>query len=145
VFPTEAPSKPLAAGWWSDWMSKVHYGSATVLFCSFIVFALVLFPKSTPGKELPPDKRVRNHVYRFCGALMVIAVITCGVFLRINAPIFVPESIALLAFSFSWLTKGQAHRTLARLLFRSGKSAGLAAGAAAASAATTAAAEKVEP
>ena len=84
---------------------------------------------------------MRNHIYLVCGIIMVIAVISCGVLGVINAPIFVPGSIALLAFSLSWLTKGQAHKSLARIFRRTGKTAGAAAGAAAA---VTGAAEKID-
>jgi hypothetical protein len=85
------------------------------------VFALWLFRLTADGEQPAPDKRRRNHVYLACG-LAIVGCIGWAGFNGLNGrPIFLPESIALVAFAVSWLVKGYAHRTIAgaaRWLFR---------------------------
>jgi hypothetical protein len=114
-FPTEAASPfTLEPSWWSPWMGEVHYVSATILFISFIVYSLVLFPRTGSAKaKMTPGKKRRNGIYRACGWGMVACVAWAGVSgLVVKGPIFWPESLALWAFAFSWLVKGQADWTL---------------------------------
>ena len=108
LFPTAALPPLTAPPWWSGWMKAVHYASAGVLFSCFVVYSLFLFPLTNePPDSMSSDKRRRNRVYRACGVgilgslIWVIAAGLCG------APIFVPESLALVLFGISWLTKGR--------------------------------------
>jgi peptidoglycan/LPS O-acetylase OafA/YrhL len=86
---------------------NVHLFSAFLLFCVFIFFSLVLFTKSRDDK--------RNRVYRICGWIMVVCIVGIGVTFtsRFDGTreayniTFWLESIALCAFSISWLTKGE--------------------------------------
>ena len=106
-FPTRAHAPFIGPDWWLDWMMKAHYASAVVLFLSFIVYSLVLFPKSSAGEAKDPDKTRRNRIYRLCGWGMVVCVIAAGIIGAQDGPIVVPEAIALALFGWSWLTKGR--------------------------------------
>ncbi len=104
-----------------------NYGECTVIFCYihfiaatlfFIILAYIsyfLFTLSNkPPSQRTERKRDRNKVYRTCGAVMagcilILAAYFC--FFENSWPvntIFIFESIALLAFGISWLTKGEA-------------------------------------
>ncbi len=112
-FPTEAPIPSLAPFWWRTVTGKLHFSAAVVLFCSFSYFSLFLFTKTkqAKGTPRPTEKRVRNSIYIFCGIVMVACILWAGIATFMNAPIFLPEAIALEAFAVSWLTKGRADRT----------------------------------
>jgi hypothetical protein len=102
-FPTEAPKSIPALSWWTPHHRVIHYVCAVVLFTSFAVFSIWLFRRST--------ERWRNNFYFACGITILISIVWAGVAARKKQPIFLPETTALLAFSFSWLVKGFAART----------------------------------
>lgn len=117
LFPTAAPGELTEPPWWSPTLRVVHYLSATVLFVSFILFAIWLFRKSElPPDQRPPDKRRRDAVCLACGIVMILAVLWAGSAVFTDAPIFVPESIAIIAFAISWLVKGEAYAPVLRAL-----------------------------
>lgn len=102
-----------------------HFGSAFLLFCVFIFFSLRLFTKSvkhgtTPGKD------ARNGVYLWCGWIMVISIAGIGVSYLVGTQEFREqlnttfwlESIALVSFAVSWLTKGLFFQRTLRLFVR---------------------------
>jgi hypothetical protein len=116
LFPTEFPKGATKLLWWTPYMKTVHYCSATVLFCSFIFYSLVLFPKSNLKREaLSEDKKSRNVIYFFCGMLMILFVAGAGIAGSHNYPIFWLETLALTTFSISWLVKGKADWTLGQV------------------------------
>jgi hypothetical protein len=95
--------------------------AAIVLFTLFAVFALWLFRLAAHGEQPTADKRWRNRVYLGCGTVIVGCIAWAGFNGMNGRPIFLPESIALIAFAVSWLVKGYAHRTIvgaARSLLR---------------------------
>ena len=113
-FPTDAPRVLSAPSWWAPLVGSIHYFSAVVLFCSFIFFCLFQFPMSKLEKaKLPPDKRLRNGIYIFCGAAMVVCMLWAVIALYRNVSIFWPETLALEFFAVSWLVKGRVDRTAA--------------------------------
>ena len=113
LFPTEALAPFTPPPWWMNWMKVVHYSSATLLFSCLAVYSLFLFPiTETPGKPPDPGKAKRNLIYRACGWGMVCMLIWVAVAGLLKGPIFVPESLALVLFGVSWLTKGRALWTL---------------------------------
>lgn len=94
----------------------IHYISASVLFSTFAFFSLVQFTKTNKPGHMAGAKRTRNGIYKTCGWIIVfcIAGIAFVSFAPGNLynkikhlkPTFVLETIALLAFGFSWLIKG---------------------------------------
>ena len=115
-FPTAVPTGFTALSWWEKWVGVVHYVAAVTLFSMFAVFALWLFRKKAEGEtEIPDDKSWRNRIYMACGIIIVGSMAWAGWNAYASKPIFWPESFALIAFSVSWLVKGYAHRTIARV------------------------------
>lgn len=111
-FPAPAPADVTAPSWWTPATGVLHYASAVVLFGIFAVFSLWLFRLTSSGEQPAPDKRWRNHVYLACGIVIVGSVIWAGIAGLNGKRIFLPESVALIAFAISWLVKGYAHRTI---------------------------------
>jgi hypothetical protein len=116
LFPTAAPDGIPMPAWWKPGTGVIHYVAAVVLFVSFILFAVWLFRKSaTPRREdRPADKRRRDDVCLACGLIMISAVVWVGIATLSDAPIFVPEAVAIVAFAVSWLVKGEAHAPVIR-------------------------------
>lgn len=121
VFPTAAPHGTPALPWWTPATGALHYVFAVTLFAMFAVFALWLFRMNAAGEDVTPGKRRRNRVYLLCGIVIVGSIAWAGIAGFNGRSIFWPESVALIAFSVSWLVKGYAHSSLAsaaRALFR---------------------------
>jgi hypothetical protein len=108
-------------------VGKMHNLSALLYFIILIVYSLLLFPKThmdrVTGEKMfmaRPKKR-RNVIYYICGSLMAASLLLIIVYmfflkyrypgLKLLNPVFWLETIMLLSFGISWLTKGQ-------LLFR---------------------------
>ncbi len=100
----------------NDVHNVVHYISATFLFSVLAYFSLVLFTKTSKPGPMAAPKRTRNGIYKVCGWIMVaciagIAVVSFvpGLYEKLKAfkPTFALETLALLAFGFSWLIKGE--------------------------------------
>jgi hypothetical protein len=111
-FPTAAPEDVAPLSWWSPITGIIHYVSAVTLFAMFAVFALWLFRLTASGEPIPPDKRRRNNIYLLCGIVIVVSVVWALIAGLNGRSIFWPESIALVAFSISWLVKGYALRSI---------------------------------
>jgi heme/copper-type cytochrome/quinol oxidase subunit 2 len=111
-FPTQAPTGVAALTWWEPWMGVVHHVAAVVLFLMFAVFALWLFRLSAKNEPQTEGKRARNAIYIVCGIAILACVAWAGISGLRDRPIFWPESIALIAFSVSWLVKGYALETI---------------------------------
>jgi len=104
-------------------VGNLHNLSALLYFIILIVYALFLFPKThmdmVTGEKMfmGRQKKKRNIVYYICGSLMsasLLLIITYMWFLDNlfpdlihRDPVFWLESIVLLSFGVSWLTKGQ--------------------------------------
>jgi hypothetical protein len=90
-----------------------HFGFAFLLFSVFIFFSIYLFRKSSahPTKQ----KKNRNKVYLICGIIMIACIVTIAAFEILVAaevreklhPVFWFESLALVSFGFSWITKAE--------------------------------------
>lgn len=120
LFPTNPPPGIVAPDWWSDRAAVIHYVSAVTLFVCFIVFALWLFRKSDVprGARRPLAKRRRDGIFLACGVAMIGAVGWAGVAGMRGGAIFVPESIAIVAFAISWLVKGEVEAPVLRAMRR---------------------------
>lgn len=97
-----------------DTINLIHFVSAACLFLIFSFFCLFLFTKSSGHPT--NRKKQRNIVYRVCGITILLCIILILLYSVIPAlhnqfknlkPIFWLETLALLAFGFSWLTKGE--------------------------------------
>ncbi len=96
----------------------LHLTFAALFFLTLIYFSLFLFTKTggpgTPSKQ----KQRRNRVYRVCGYTMLGCIVLIAVYFTILREklqnleylnlVFWLESVAVMAFGVSWLTKGQA-------------------------------------
>jgi hypothetical protein len=99
-------------------VSTFHYVFALLFFAVMIFFSVCLFTKSyiidkewkNEGNE---QKRYRNIVYWVCGSVIFLSILCIPfikyvVKLKTNCPYeFWLESVALIFFGISWLTKGQ--------------------------------------
>lgn len=96
----------------------IHLMAAAGLFLTLSYFSLCLFTKTGQTTQPTPKKLQRNKVYRICGYIMLTAIalmvlhgmLPAGVkeSLRALHPVFWLESVAVVAFGMSWLTKGEA-------------------------------------
>jgi len=98
-----------------EFIGKLHLSFAALLFLTFAYFSLKLFTKTAPDKTPTRQKLQRNIVYRVCGytilaCILLIAVVALTsvryLFGRLT-PVFWLESVAIVAFGVSWLTKGE--------------------------------------
>lgn len=87
-----------------------HFFFASALFLTLAIFSLFIF---TRGNRFNRKKRIRNRIYITCGITMILSLIASAIFLNLfadNYPqssfFFCGETIALVAFGISWLTKG---------------------------------------
>ena len=99
-------------------ISKVHLGSALLFFMTLAVFCFCLFTRSKQGEAPTPMKIWRNRVYRTCGTVILVSIIMITVVTLSNgsscpSPTLLPaifslETLAIMAFGFSWVVKGEA-------------------------------------
>ena len=105
------------------WIGRVHLTFAACLFLTLAYFSLALFRRTAPDRTMTLQKKQRNGVYTVCGytILACIALIVLCELLFLNDyspypntgiqnldPVFWFESIAVVSFGVSWLTKGEA-------------------------------------
>lgn len=107
----------------SVFRNTLHYISAAIFLGSLAIMSLFVFTKDNREKLLhepesctPSKVKHQNIVYRVCGIVMVLAllVIVAGSFITdfktvydANNLTFWMETIAVEAFGFSWLVKGE--------------------------------------
>jgi hypothetical protein len=112
LFPT---TPDMAATSQEDIVGDVHLSLAALLFLTLAYFSLVLFTKTAPDKKPTGRKLQRNIVYRVCGytilaCILLIVVVKLPPVKTLAAwltPVFWLESVAVVAFGVSWLTKGE--------------------------------------
>ncbi len=116
------PEMPYAVTFFDEskegWRSVLHYIAAAVFLVALAYMSLFLFVKSDQKRHSQgPKKIMRNRIYRFCGILMFAALIVVVLGLTGIIPeetydnlrlTFWMEAIAVEAFGFSWLVKGEA-------------------------------------
>ncbi|WP_442845816.1 hypothetical protein [Leeuwenhoekiella sp. H156] len=100
------------------WRSLFHYIAAAVFLLALAYMSLFLFVKSDkPKAQRSPKKIMRNRMYRICGSLMLAALLVVVLGLTGVIPetsydelrlTFWMEAVAVEAFGFSWLVKGEA-------------------------------------
>jgi hypothetical protein len=97
----------------SNWIGKIHFTSAALLFITLTIFSLWLFTKK--GSNPTSQKLKRNTIYRICGLIMIACLIAIAIYMNFiqndnseSSFVFWAETTALVAFGISWLTKGEA-------------------------------------
>jgi hypothetical protein len=96
-------------------IGDVHLSFAALLFLTLAYFSLKLFTKTGPDNDPTPQKLQRNIVYRVSGytilasifLIVVVKLTPLGTHLERLTPVFWLESLAIVAFGVSWLTKGE--------------------------------------
>jgi hypothetical protein len=95
-------------------VSRVHFGSAAVLFLTFAYYSWFLFTKTSGATT--PQKRIRNRVYRASAVIIVacLAIVAAHFLSNLGVtgnddwpPLFWLEFLMLWAFGASWLVKGE--------------------------------------
>jgi hypothetical protein len=85
-----------------------------LFFLILASFSFFLFTKTAKDKGPTRQKKKRNVIYRICGLVMVASLTATVIFMAIRDDnskfpfVFLGETIALVAFGISWLTKGEA-------------------------------------
>jgi hypothetical protein len=115
IFPTRPEANASAV---AMRIGYVHTGSAACFFAILAVFAFQFTRTDQPLAALSPEKRNRNRVYRVCGSLLAVCIVLMALTVilpssfmdRLAAfrPIYVLETVGILAFGVSWLVKGEA-------------------------------------
>lgn len=102
----------------------LHYSSAALFFACLALFCFVLFTKGDRDDTGRMIWSPRNRFYVGCGAVIVASMLALAVYKllpalqpRLNAVnyIFWCETVGVLAFAASWLIKGKAPQSLARM------------------------------
>ena len=96
-------------------IGTLHLSFAALLFLTLAYFSLALFTKTAPDKNPTRRKLQRNTVYRVCGftilacilLMVVVALPPVKTLVERLTPVFWLESVAIVAFGVSWLTKGE--------------------------------------
>jgi len=120
--PSDYPTNSflLHCGYAPDWIGKVHFTSASAFFFTLALLSIFVFTKRE--QPLPEDKSkdkkpYRNVIYMSSGIIMILCLVSAAIyfctkstwsFLGFYPGITFFETIMLIAFGFSWLTKGRA-------------------------------------
>lgn len=98
----------------NEFVHILHFVFALLLFTVFIIFSIVLFSRTDPGKHTTRQKENRNKVYLVCGLVMIgciIAIAVSMIWLKELSTrfqlVFWFESLALISFGISWITKAE--------------------------------------
>jgi len=98
----------------SSAIRTIHLVAASLLFAVFAYFSLVIFRKGVAIAQQTTMKKKRNKIYLYCGIIIITAIILGGLSLVIDRVasykynlLFWGETIALWAFGYSWLVKGE--------------------------------------
>jgi hypothetical protein len=109
------PTSPRGADTDMTWTAGLHFACAVLFFLTLAYFAYFIFTlPPLPKEQREPHKRLRNKIYKICGVTIVVCLILSPILDRVLSdavraqihPLFWLESIAVWAFSFSWLVKG---------------------------------------
>jgi hypothetical protein len=85
--------------------NTAHLVTAALFFAILAYFSYFLFTLSDGSIQPKSRKALRNQIYRVCGITIAAALLAAAVLNSLDL-LFWWESIAVLAFSFSWLVKG---------------------------------------
>ena len=94
----------------NNWIGSIHFISAGLFFLMLAGFSLFLFTKR--GSNPTRRKVTRNLIYIICGLIIIACLIAILIYFnfihndRSSCFVFWAETVALIAFGISWLTKG---------------------------------------
>ena len=95
----------------SDLTGKIHLIFAALFFLTLAIFSLFLFTRK--GSDPTLQKLTRNKIYVICGLIIVACLIAIAIYLNFiqnensgSGFVYWAETVALVAFGVSWLTKG---------------------------------------
>lgn len=104
-----------------EWLAIVHFTAAASFLLLLAYFSFFLFTKSDKNKkDLGKAKNWRNTIYRTCGVVIFLCLAGLGLYYLLTdpadriiideqyKPVLIGEIVALWAFGFSWLVKGEA-------------------------------------
>lgn len=108
----------------------LHYASAITFFVCLAIFCLVLFCRHEEGKPISTTKAAQIRIYRICGwiivSTMALMVLYAVFYLSQTSErqqvidgykiIFTLETVGVLAFAISWLTKGKTLTPLQKIM-----------------------------
>jgi hypothetical protein len=93
----------------------VHLSFAALLYLTLAYFSIALFTKTGPENRPTRRKLQRNVIYRVFGytilvcllLILVVKFLSANALLESLSPVFWLESVAVMSFGVSWLTKGE--------------------------------------
>lgn len=93
----------------------LHMGSAAAFFLLLAYISLFLFTKTGPT-VMTDRKKIRNIIYKVCGITILASCLLFGLlglvfgqaWIQSNYIIIILETVMLMAFGVSWITKGEA-------------------------------------
>ena len=95
----------------SDLTGAIHFTCAALFFLTLAIFSLFLFTRR--GSNPTRQKLTRNKIYIICGLIMIACLVAIAIYMNFihknssgSGFVFWAETIALVAFGISWLTKG---------------------------------------
>jgi len=94
--------------------ATIHLTCAALFFIILALMSFFLFTRTDPDPaKLTENKLKRNVIYRICGVGMILALMAILIYFlsggrKENQVVFYMEAFMLVAFGFSWLTKGEA-------------------------------------
>lgn len=94
--------------------ATIHFFSASLFFFTLAMMSIFLFRMSDKNEEdRTPQKQKRNIIFLVCGLVMLASIAAAGIYIAFfneegSTAVLWLETVALLAFGFSWLTKGEA-------------------------------------
>ena len=110
----------------SSTTGAIHLTMAALFFVTLAIISYSIFTRTKTDKtflfirrkgEMTNEKRKRNKIYKVCAIVMIACLVGIGLYMKVLKhhysnlenihPVFCLEAIALVAFGFSWLTKGE--------------------------------------
>ncbi len=96
-------------------LGAAHVFFAFCFFLTLAFFSIVLFRRTNPAKPPTSQKLIRNGVYLACGIVILVCILGIGIVKLLPAdspvyaltPVFWLEAVAIWAFGWSWITKGE--------------------------------------
>jgi hypothetical protein len=94
-----------------DLTGSIHFICAALFFLLLSCYSIFVFTKGSP--EPTKQKLIRNGIYVTCGVVMLVCLAAIFIYVKFletenskSTLVFWGETIALIAFGTSWLTKG---------------------------------------